>query len=193
MIRTTALLALAAAATTSLAQVAITVDIDQPVLLPGESTTVTLFAGFDPSDYAMAGVETNLLTSVGSDGWSAASVLAPMDGPGTSDGVPVATGYNGILAGQLHFPVGAGIYANDTNPIAFWQATYTAPADVSTPFIVDISTLTRRYDVYFDRSSSASETRLDVLVEGSGTITVIPAPASAVVLAVGAACVRRRR
>ena len=116
-----------------------------------------------------------------------------MDGPVPSDGVPVATGYNGILAGQLHFPVGAGIYANDSNPIAFWQATYTAPADVSTPFIVDISTLTRRYDVYFDRSSSASEPRLDVLVEGSGTITVIPAPASAVVLAVGAACVRRRR
>ncbi|MEO1279109.1 MAG: hypothetical protein AAFV77_09150, partial [Planctomycetota bacterium] len=108
-------------------------------------------------------------------------------------GGPSATGFDAITAGQLHFPPTSGIYADDSNPIAFWQATYTAPADVSTLFEIDLSTMTRRYDVYVDRASSRSESRLDELIEGFGTITVIPAPASFAVLVLGAACVRRRR
>lgn len=180
------------AAAPALAQPAITIDVDTPTLAPGQSTTVTLFAGFDPSDWAMAGLETDLITSVGSEGWSDAALVSPMDGPGTVPGTVSATGFDGIIAGQLNF-IGAGIYADPTNPIAFWRATYTAPLDTAAPFDIDLSTSTSRYDVYIAPSSSAAESRLADLVEGSGTIRVVPAPASLAALALGLAAVGRRR
>ncbi len=192
MLRTATLIILAATSTT-LAQAAITIDIDQPTLLPGESTSVTLLAGFPTRDYAMAGLGTNLVTSVGSEGWSDAMRVAPMDGPGTSAGMASATGWDGIIAGQLNFPATGGIFADPTNPIAYWTVTYTAPSDVAAPFDIDLSTMTSRYDVYIWRDSGTSESRLAELVEGSGTIRVIPAPASALVLALGMGAMRRRR
>ncbi|MGD1916765.1 MAG: hypothetical protein ACFCBV_11340 [Phycisphaerales bacterium] len=191
MIRTAALVSFLAVAPAALAQVAITIEVDNPLLSPGESTTVTLFAAFERSDYAMAAVGTDFQTSVGSVGWSDAMLLAPMDAIGTEPGVPSSSGYDGILAGQLNIPSDA--YADPMNPVMFWQATYTAPMDVAAPFVVDLSTLTDRYDVYPDMSSARSESRLDELDDGFGTITVIPAPASAVVLALGIAGIRRRR
>jgi len=179
------------AATPALAQPAITIDVDTPTLAPGQSTTVTLFAGFDPSDWAMAGLETDLITSVGSEGWSDAALVSPMDGPGTVPGTVSATGFDGIIAGQLNFC--CDILADPTNPIAFWRATYTAPDDVTDGFDVDLSTDTSRFDVYIDRESSRSESGLADLVEGSGTIRVVPAPASLAALALGLAAVGRRR
>ncbi|NRA58097.1 MAG: hypothetical protein HRU13_08315, partial [Phycisphaerales bacterium] len=80
MLRTASLIPLAAASGIASAQPAISIQIDEPVLLPGESTTVTLLAGFDPALFAMAGVATDLVTSVGSEGWSDAMRVAPMDG-----------------------------------------------------------------------------------------------------------------
>ncbi|MEO1279108.1 MAG: hypothetical protein AAFV77_09145 [Planctomycetota bacterium] len=191
MLRAATLMSLAAVSGAAVAQPAITIEVDDPVLLPGESTTVTLFAGFDRPDWAMAGLQTDFVTSVGSHGWSDPVVLEPMDAPGASPGLPSTTGYDAIIAGQLQF-LGAGIFADPMNPATFWQATYTAPADVAAPFDVDLSTMTSRYDVYIDADSSRSESRLAELVEGSGTISVVPAPASIVVLVLGAACVRRR-
>ncbi|MFI4916096.1 MAG: hypothetical protein ACIAS6_06270 [Phycisphaerales bacterium JB060] len=193
MIRIATTAALLATAGTALAQYEITFDIENETQLPGQSTTVTMYAGFDPMFYAMAGVGTNLITSVGSEGFSDAFVVAPMDGPGTSPGMPSATGWDGIIAGQLNFPATAGIYADPTNPIAFWEATYTAPTDVASPFDIDLSTMTTRYDIYISMDRSTSESRLAELVEGSGAIRVIPAPASALVLALGAVALRRRR
>ena len=177
----------------ALAQTAITIDIDQPTLLPGESTVVTMRAGYGALDYAIARVETDLSTSVGALGWSDALIVPPMDGPATTAGSATASGFEGITAFQLNFPGGAGIFADPSNPIAFWQATYTAPLDAGTPFIVDLATTTGVYEVYTDRDSGLSESRLADLTEGAATIRVIPAPASALVLALGACAVRRRR
>ena len=177
----------------ALAQPAIIFEIDEPVLLPGESTTVTLFAGFDPDLYAMGMIQTDFLTSVGSEGWSDWALVPPMNGPGTARGEPTTIGFEGILAGQIHdalYPV----YPDGSNPIAFWQATYTAPSDVIEPFEVEMGTLTSAYDVYIDRFSPwVTESELDDLVEGSGTINVIPVPASAFVFTVGVCALRRRR
>ncbi len=192
MIRMATIAAVLALAGTVLAQPAITIDVESPVLRPGESTTVTLLAGYGGTDYAVAGLATNLVTSVGSEGWGAATLVAPMAGPGTSAGVASATGWDGIVAGQLNF-IGASIYADPTNPIAFWRATYTAPVDAAAPFDVDVSTMTTKYDVYVARDRSTSESRLADLVEGSATIRVIPAPASALVLVAGVLAGRRRR
>ncbi|UYV12248.1 MAG: hypothetical protein NCW75_13235 [Phycisphaera sp.] len=176
----------------ALAQYEITIDVENPVLLPGESTVVTMFAGFDPTMYAMAWVITDFRTSVGSDGWSDAMELDPMRGAATSPGTPSATGFDTIGAGQFNFPT-AGIYADPTNPIAFWRATYTAPADATAPFDIDLSTMTSTYDVYLAMDGAASERRLSELVEGSATIRVIPAPASASLLALGLLAAARRR
>ncbi|MEO1279107.1 MAG: hypothetical protein AAFV77_09140 [Planctomycetota bacterium] len=190
MLRAALLIASATATGAALAQPSLIFEVDDPVLLPGESTTVRLFAGFDPRDFAIAGVATSVFASGG--GWSDLTLIAPMDGPGTSTGAASGSGVDGILAGQLNFPATGGIYADDTNPIAFWQATYTADV-VTDPTIVDIRTETTRYDVYVERGSAQSESRLDELIEGAATIEVIPAPASAVVLAGGVLVLRRRR
>mgnify|MGYP001791307894 CR=1 FL=1 len=193
MLRTATMVSLAATSGVALAQPAITVEIDEPVLLPGESTTVTLLAGFDSSDFAIATIGFDFMTSVGSDGWSEAELIRPMDFFGMP-GVPTSTGYDDVLANQINSAaIGGPSYADTTNPIPFWRATYTAPSDVRGVMEVDLSTVTNRYDVYVGRLSWIPESRLDELVEGSGTIAVIPAPASAVVLALGVVRVRRRR
>ncbi|GIW74396.1 MAG: hypothetical protein KatS3mg103_0918 [Phycisphaerales bacterium] len=166
-----ALVAVAGVAAAASAQ-SVIIDVANPTLNPGESTTVTLSAGFAATDYAMAGILTNLISSVGSTGWSDLALIAPMD----------ARGYHrrhrlGHRRGRHHrrpaeLPP-AMIYADPTNPIAFWSATYTAPAVVDDPFTVDLSTRTERFDVYIARDRSRSESRLADLVEGSGAINVV--------------------
>ena len=161
-------------------------------LQPGDSVVVTLTAGYGAGDYAVAGIETNFISSIGSTGWSDLALIAPMDGPGTSEGTGSGTGVDGILAGQLNFPP-VPIYADPTNPIAFWSATYTAPDVVDDPFTIDLSTDTSRFDVYIARDSSRSETRLDDLAEADGFINVVPAPASLALLGLGGLAAARRR
>ena len=175
----------------ALAQYEITIDVENPVLRPGESTLVTMYAGFDRRDYAMAAVQTQLVATMGSIGLSDATLVRPMNGAGTRLGMAAPTGWVDIKAGQLHFL--ADIIGDPTNPIAFWQVTYTAPAEVVVPFSNDLSTISTQYDVYILRDSPRSETHLAELAEGSATIHVIPAPASALVLALGVFVTRRRR
>ncbi|NRA58811.1 MAG: hypothetical protein HRU13_11920, partial [Phycisphaerales bacterium] len=169
--KTAAILAVAGVAAAAAAQ-SVDIAVSATTIGPGESSVVTLSAGYGAGDYAVAGIATDFISSVGSTGWSDVALISPMDGPGTSAGAPSGTGVDGILAGQLNFPP-AGIYADDSNPIAFWTATYTAPADVPDAFTVDLSTETSRFDVYVDRGSSASESRLSSLREGAGAINVV--------------------
>lgn len=176
-------------AAVALGQAAITIEVDQPMLMPGESTGVTLWAEHGPSDWAMAAVGTDFVSSVGSDGLSDWALVAPMAGPGTLPGDAGPTGIEGILAGQLNFPPGGHM---GTNPIAFWRVTYTAPLDAM-EMTVDLSTATSRFEVYPTRDSVFGESRLDGLTEGSATIHVVPAPAGMAVIGVGALLGMRRR
>lgn len=191
----TAIGALAIATTAYAQTVGLTIEIDQPVLMPGERTTVRLVAGFDPDDWALAGVATSLLFDgvVGAprDSWSDIRLLPPFDGPGTPSEL-TDRGFERIIAGQLNFPP-AMIYADPTNPIAFFEATFTAPLDAGGGYRVDFLTDTTRFDVYIARESSTSESRMDILVEGSAAITVVPAPAGVAVLALGLLATRPRR
>jgi hypothetical protein len=173
----------------------VSIEIDRPVLMPGESTTVRLWAGFDSGrDFAMGRIATDLLADSGgvdiAGAWSDVDLIPPMDWIATTPGVPEAGGYSGVVAGQWHWwqmP-----FETDTSdPIAFWEATFTAPTD-SGAFIVDLSTMTILFDVYFGAYSSGTESRLDGLTEGAGRITVVPAPASGLVL-LGVLAMRRRR
>lgn len=166
-------------------------DIANPTLNPGESTIITLTASFPSGDYAMAGVALDIVDNLGRGGFSDLALIAPMNGPGTSAGSLSASGIDGIIAGQLNFPT-AGIFADPTNPIALWSMTFTAPT--TPPFLpmLDIETRTTRFDVYVDRDSARSESRLDDLIEAHAVIN-FPAPGSAAILGFAAVALRRRR
>lgn len=171
--------------------VGLTILVERETLLPGESTTIRLEAFFDRgNDYAIAVVGTWLDSSAGAQGLSDVRLVGPLRGPGTVAGTIGERGVRGIVAGQLHFPL--NFPADPSNPMLFWEATYTAPAEVSTPFTVDLETRTSRFDVYIHRESVISESRLDGILDGTASIRVVPAPASVLVL-VGLACVRSRR
>lgn len=165
--------------------------VDRETLLPGESTTIRLEAFFDSdNDFAIAAVGTWLDSSAGAQGLSDIRLVGPLRGPGTVAGTLGERGVRGIVAGQLHGL--GGIIGDRSNPMPFWEATYTAPAEVLTPFTVELETRTSRFDVYLVEWSATSEGRLDGLLDGSATIRVVPAPGSLLVL-LGIVCVRSRR
>lgn len=159
--------------------------------LPSQVFTISMDASYGGADYAIAGIATSLVINEAQGEFSNLRLVAPMDGPGTSAGVVGASSIDGIIAGQLNFPT-AGIYADPTNPIAFWEVDFTVDDVLSGPVILDIETMTTRYDVYLDRMSSTSESRLTELQEGS-LVIVVPAPASGLALLGGLALTSRRR
>lgn len=175
------LLGLAALAHGQAALNGVNIVVEDATLELGESTTIRLEAYFDPSLYCMAGIATSFISSEGRVGLSDPRLVAPMDGAGSAAGVPSADGFDGIIAGQLHGL--ASIYGDDSNPIAFWEVTYTAPAAGSEPLFIDFTTVTTKFDVYLWRSSAQSESRLHDLAEGTARIQIVPAPAGALVLA----------
>ena len=168
------------------------IDIANPTLAPGESTLVTLSASYPSGFYAVAGVSTEVVVNQIQGELSDPALVAPMDGPGTSEGtVSAAGGIEGILAGQLNFPP-AGIFADPSNPIAFHTFEYTWDGSLSGPVLLDIETRTSDFFEYVDRDRSVSDPLADI-TEGRARI-VIPAPASALILGLGAlTAVRRRR
>lgn len=186
-------LAVVLGATPLMAQSEVFFEIDDEVLGPGESTTVRLWVAFPPSDHSLAGILTDVRSSVGSDGFSELSLISPLDGPGTSSGTPSTTGIDEIIAGQLMFPIcGIAGCPMSVNPVAFWEATYTVPID-ATPMLVELTTMTSRLDVYPELLNPRSESRLDGLLEGEATIRVVPAPAGAALIGLGGLLGRRRR
>ena len=170
-------------------------QIDQPILQPGESTNVTLMAAFDDTAYAVAGLAMNIsFDSPITDPrrhWSDLGHVEPFSG-GVSGPILSDDSIDGILAGQLNFPP-AGIFADPSNPIAFYQATFTAPLDASAIYEVALLTEVLRFDVNNARHSSERQNRMDDLKEGEAIISVVPAPPSLAVLALGLAAHRRRR
>lgn len=185
-----AVLAVAGFAAGAQAQ-AIHINVANPTLQPGESTTITLSASYGAGDYAVAGIATDLVDLTEREGFSELMLIAPMDGPGTSAGTLVVEGVEGIVAGQLNFPP-ASIYADPTNPIAFWQTTFTL-GHITSRTILELETRTTRFDVYTDMMSGSSESRLDDLVEGQATIALLPAPGATAVLGLGLLAMGRRR
>lgn len=170
----------------------LTLLVGDATLLPGQSTTIRLEASFDASrDYCVGAVVTWVDSSAGAQGLGDLRLVGALAGPGTSAGAITERGVRGILAGQLN---GLGeIYGDPSNPIAFWEATYTAPIDVAEPFEVVFETRTSRFDVYPRRDSARTESRLDGFQDDMVSIRVVPAPASAAVLLGVLACTGRRR
>lgn len=200
-----AAVALVAAAGTSSAQMSPTgwiIDVQNPVLAPvghasglPQSSVITVRAKFDgATDYAFAAAELDFIADelgIAGTNWTNNVLLPPFDGFGTSAGVLEADGASGIFTGQLHFPTG-GIYADTSNPVDVWQIEYTATD--FTPRVIDLETLTRRFDVYIDATGTSRTVAGASLMEGAGQIRIIPAPASLALAAMGGlVAVRRRR
>ncbi len=186
----------AVATAQTIPQTGIVIDVEHLELTPGQSTRVTMAAAWPESfSFKIAGVLTDLTISTGPEGWSDIALFAPMDGPGTTAGVLTASGVEGIIAGQLHFPPLGGCPHGicPERPTLFWGATYTAPTDPTAPFDIDLLSDTTRFDVYTDPSSGRSVSVLDQVVEGSATIQVIPAPGGTMAITMGLAAVARRR
>jgi hypothetical protein len=164
-------IALTAAASASAQDYTIQVQVDRPVVEPGEFARIVFAPAFDTSrDWAMGGVNFDMQSSAGREGFSDLSAIVPWShelGPAPCDG-----GWCGILVGQLNFPP-AGIYADPRSPLPAYGMTYTAPA-VTEPTEVSVETRTNRYMVYVARESSDSVSRLDELTEGHATILVVP-------------------
>jgi hypothetical protein len=169
---------------------AITFTVDGDIA-PGSTITIGMSAGYGGLDYAIAGVATEVLINASQGAFDNLRLVAPMAGPGTTPGVLGIDRIDGILAGQLNFPEPT-LYADPTNPIAFWEADFTIDSSLSGPVILDIETATTRYDVYIGSWTSRSESRLADLVEGELRI-VIPAPAPGLALLGGLALTARRR
>lgn len=181
---------IAAAPTAAMAQ-AITFEAEGGgVIAVGETITISMFASYGGTDYALAGIATSIQVNETQGDFSNLRLVAPMDGPGTSAGVIMSGDIDSIIAGQLNFPT-AGIYADSTNPIAFWEADFTVGAVVG-GVALDIETVTTKYDVYIDRTRSTSESRLADLEEGS-LVIIVPAPATGLALLGGLAVASRRR
>ena len=169
----------------------LTIVVEDHTLLPGQSTTIRLEASFDSRrDYCVAAIGTWLDSSAGSQGLSDIRLVGALAGPGTVPGEATERGVRGILAGQIN---GLGeIYGDPSDPIAFWEATYTAPTEVTEPFEVMLETRTSRFDVYPYMYSARSESRLEGFQDDTAIIRVIPTPAGAAVL-VGLVFIGRRR
>lgn len=148
------------------------IEASNPEPMPGETITITLMAGFEARDYAIAGVTTDFEVSSSQGELSGWRLLAPMAGPGTSAGMPVGDGIEGIIAGQLNFPPTGGIYADPTNPMPFWAVDLTVADVLSGPVLLDVRTRTTKYDVYIAMDSSTSESRLSDLIEGELRVLV---------------------
>lgn len=176
------------------------IDVAEPTLGPvgsgfPQETEITVLATFDDTvDYAMGAGDFDLLASeAGTAGvnWHSNALLAPLDYIPVDAGTLSATGAAGMKPGQLHFPT-AGVVADPANPAPAWRITYTATDFTSRS--IDLNTLTRQFRVYDDALVSTSRAiALASLVEGSGRINIVPAPASLALLGLAGMCVAFRR
>ena len=178
------------------------IDVQDPVLAPvghssglPQSTVITVRAKFDGStDYAFAAGELDFIANefgIAGTNWTNNALITPFDPLGTSPGTLEPDGASDITLGQLHFPA-AGIYAVTSNPVDVWQIEYTATD--FTPRVIDLSTLTDRFDVYIDSTGLSRSVATGSLMEGAGQIRIIPAPGALALAGIaGLVATRRRR
>ncbi len=163
------------------------IEVAQPILAPGmPETTIRISARFGFMDHAFGAAAFSVVAT--EPGWvSPRLILPPPGNAGTIQGERVTD----IVLGQIHFP--NFVIADPSNPIAVWEATWRS--DDFHARIVQIQTVTTRFDVYTSPTGPQSQSRLAQLTEGSVQIFIVPAPGAASVLiaALGFALPRRRR
>lgn len=162
------------------------------ILLPTDTATVEIWAGFDDDLFAMAGGAFAVNTDDVDGSWSDFDLDLGVDGElGTKKGTANGGNVEDIIAGQLHFPE-ANIFADESNPIKAWHGTFST-SNVVDFRLVALSTASTKFAVYINDAGS-SQDFIDTLVEAAGTIQVgIPTPGTAALLGLGALAAGRRR
>ncbi len=158
---------------------------------PDDSARVTLWASWDPKP------DQNFAF-----GWGALSVTAddPLDlgswsdptrllkGPGSKNGIVDGESVTGIAAIQW-YDFFAGIYPDDSNPIAAWSATWRTES--VHPRTVPLTTLTTKFGIWQWQENLWDG--LPTLIEGFGAIHVVPAPGILPLGAAASIAAKRRR
>jgi hypothetical protein len=144
---------------------------------------VRISAWFSPPDHAWAFGHTNLHAADGR--WQDPVPLVHGKQTYRMEGSSITF----IAGSQVHFP--PILPADPRNPFPFFQATWTTTD--FTPRAVHLNTATRYFDIYPDANSPRSESRLEILVEGTDIIRVAPAPGTAVLVPLVAVFVAQRR
>lgn len=159
-----------------------------------DTATVTLWAVWDPEQYAF---EKAILDMTADDLSHAGEWSDPhrlLQGFESEDGVIEGETVVGITPYQLHFPE-AGIFADTSNPIAVWTATWRT-GDL-TERIVRVNSASSEFSIYLPNgwggSDGFTEDFVDSLIEGSGVITIVPTSGTVGALLVGGAVVSRGR
>jgi len=178
---------LTAAATASVDPNTYEIRVSNPVSPGTPSTTVEVWADWDSATYfAFAASEFDLL---GDSTGAFSGPSSAFGDPGQQDGTISGGDVTDIVAGQLQFPPG-GFSADRSDPIKIWSGTWSTTD--FTARSVDLSTLTTAYSNYLDVAGSSADVTMTV-VEGAGSITVVPAPASLALLGLGGLAAARRR
>ncbi|UYV11845.1 MAG: hypothetical protein NCW75_11110 [Phycisphaera sp.] len=146
------------------------IEVDRPVLEPGESATIELRCGFDSDAFwAINGVYTSLTGFQHAGMVSNLEILQPLRGPGTREGVFDGETVTEIIAGQIQSPT-AAILADPADPAPLWRGVFTADETGE----LQLSTITARYHVFLEMYEYWNEDKIDELIEGSATITIVP-------------------
>jgi hypothetical protein len=151
-----------------------TIIVDPPVLAPGQTATITIEGRFDPAaGCALASLMADLLVSQHATGLHDPATIRPFGGDaGTVDPAGVRPLWVSQLTGL------AGEPGDTRNPIAFWQASFTAP-DTERPLTIILATRTWQFTLnrVCDSHGYSPVSRLAELEEGFATIIVTACPA----------------
>ena len=147
------------------------IEVDRPVLEPGETTEVRLLAGFNSDrDWAIEGVLGDLLMSDGSEGMSSfgrGTLLSAGCDPVTIE----PWGLSGICAWQYQSGT-SGILADNTDPMVYFTAVFRAEAEMDR--MIELRSQNMWYGCYVLPWEITRSDRIDELIEGSATITIVP-------------------
>ncbi len=152
-----------------------------------DTATVTIWAAWDPANYAFLGSELNVNAA---DPWVAGSWsgnIALLRSGGFRDGTIEGSQVRDIKTVQLHLP-DAGIYADPANPIAAWTATWRTSE--LTLRSIPVTTDSKDYWLYLNEQGQWSDL-IDSLDEGVGVINVVPAPGACALVGVAVVAMTR--
>lgn len=134
---------------------------------PGQAECmVDLWAEFDPGDFAIAGVEFDVLAALDPGGFAFTNNL--IKGPGTRLGKIAlnADSVTNVIAGQIpHLDPEVRF----DNPIHVWRGKWSTTD--FTPRIIPLRTATHNFEVYIDETYESVSVQ-SVLIEGDGVIYV---------------------
>ena len=157
------------------------------------TTTVEVWAWFDDPTGERNAFGRGDFDFIAADGEFSNPQMYLWTSPGFSAGTPMGNSVRGVFVGQLWGFV--GLTANMQNPILVWSVDWTT-GDF-TPRTVSLDT---RNTTTFQIGTNSTQIGMNLLelypkgfTPGTGVIRVVPSPAIATLLVVGAVMLRRRR